>query len=139
MGRQRQACVDCHFFVRGFRDPGTGVGHTLDVGREQRDSSRSNDYSWRLTGETLKCDFGVWDEGFQPDPSQRHDRVVNTDRADFCFFWPWRPGMLLPAARVLQERAAAGREANRDRRLTVWGLWIAVAALVVNIIVTWWK
>ena len=136
MGRARQACVDCHFFVREFRDRGTGVGHSLEIGRDQRDSSRHDDYSWHRAEDTLKCEFGVWDEGFEPDPSHRHERVVNADRSDFCFFWPWHPGMLLPAARVLQQRAAANREASRDRRLTVWGLWVAVAALVANIIVT---
>jgi len=41
--------------------------------------------------------------------------------------------MLFPAAKVLQQREAAAREAHQDRRLTIVGLWIAAVALAANV------
>ena len=78
------------------------------------------------------CNFMVWDQGVHFDIGWRYEVIVETERSDSCFFFPWRQGMLLPAARLLQEREATNREANRDRLLTRWGLWIAAIALVVN-------
>ena len=40
--------------------------------------------------------------------------------------------MLLPAAKVLQEREYNNRKSARDRRITKIGLWIAAIALIVN-------
>ena len=41
--------------------------------------------------------------------------------------------MLLPAAVSLQAREAGDRAAGRDRRLTVYGLFVAAAALVADV------
>ena len=88
--------------------------------------------------DALSCYFGVWDEGHSScDVSQRPVVIAGTDRRNFCFFWGHRPGMFLPAAKVLQEREARLHEARRDRRLTLWGLWIAAAALIANVGLTW--
>jgi hypothetical protein len=65
----RQACVDCHFFSKSYRD-----------------------------------------------------RVFH-------------PGLLFPAAEELQRRESAAAEARKERRLTVIGLWIAAAALLVGAII----
>lgn len=135
MGSPRRACVDCHFFVQEYRDEGSGQPHCTGIEQEHRELARRNDYSWHKWG-SLRCHFLVWDEGYQFDPDRRHEVIVKSERAGFCFFWPWRPGMLFPAARVLQEREALAREATRDRRLTQIGLFIAAAALIANLVVT---
>src|SRR5207244_9177831 len=45
----------------------------------------------------------------------------------------YRQGMMIPAAKALQEREAQARDASRDRRLTIAGLWIAALALLANV------
>jgi hypothetical protein len=90
------------------------------------------------------CHFGVWDEGYNFDTATRRAVIVDAQRRGFCFYWPYRSGMLFPAAKVLQEREARDRDAARDRRLTIWGLWIAALALVANVFaqvaaaLKWW-
>ena len=135
MSEPDQACVDCHFFVVEYRDRDSLSlsGWTLPSYSEKT-GVRTNDFSWHKDSMALVCAYGVWDQGFRFDSCKKHELIVQTERKDRCFFLPWHPGMLIPAAKTLQERQAAYREANRDRRLTVWGLWIAAVALVVNAI-----
>jgi hypothetical protein len=126
MGDAKHACVNCHFLV--VADPNGYV-----VGNDRRARIRKRDYLWLDSG-FLACDFGVWHEGMgQPtDSDHRHTTIVTTNRKDFCFFWKYHPGMQSPAAKELQKREADNREASRDRRLTVIGLWVATIALVVD-------
>lgn len=138
-----QACVNCHFLVKEARglapDP-----ITLEVRTSEREQTRIGDYSWTAEHYALACHFVVWDEGHNFDRQHRHEVLVATDRRNFCFWWRHRPGMLIPAAKILQEREANTREASRDRRLTLYGLWIAAVALVANVWLTvaekltWW-
>lgn len=136
MSGPNRSCVNCHFFVRETRDPGDGRALNFVVPVDAREFARTNDFSWHESHWSLACDFGVWDQGCGFDVQHAYEVVVKTERGDDCFFWPCHSGMLLPAARTLQEREAAGRAANRDRRLTVIGLWIAAVALVANLAIT---
>jgi hypothetical protein len=135
--------VDCHFFVKTTRFSGADPFVQV-VSTAERARVRTEDFGWRHPEEALSCYLGVWDEGVNFDVAKRAEVIARTDRRGFCFFWPARPGMLLPAARLLQEREAQAREASRDRRLALIGLWIAAAALVVNVALTvasalgWW-
>jgi len=132
LGRRRQTCVECHFFVKEARGLPAGP-IVLPVSEEERAKARANDFAWVKPHYTLSCHFTVWDEGFDLPPDRRHEVIAATDRRDQCFFWKYRPSMLLPAAKVLQEREARDHEAQRDRRLTIWGLWIAAVALVAQL------
>lgn len=131
--KPKQACVNCHFFVKEARGLRNGPV-TLEVTETDRELCRAGDYSWHKDHYAIACHFAVWDEGHNFDMSRRHEVVVETDRQNFCFFWKHRPGMLLPAARVLQEREAQARDASRDRRLTIVGLFIAAIALLVDVL-----
>lgn len=133
MSKPRQACVDCHFFVSQFRNR-SDTPLTDVVNETNRESSRGNDFSWCPAQLSLMCHLMVWDQGVRFDLARRYEVIVETERSDSCFFFRWRQGMLLPAARLLQEREAALREASRDRRLTLVGLWIAAIALIVGVI-----
>jgi len=130
--RGKQTCVDCHFFMKEARGI-PGGPHTLEVKEDERAKSRSGDYSWHLDHYVVTCDFRVWDEGHNFDRSRKHEILTQVQRRDSCFFWKHRPGMLLPAARLLQEREAKAREARGDRRLTMYGLWLAAFALVAQV------
>lgn len=132
MSNPAEACVSCHFFTKEYRGDGNRP-MISDVAKEIRDRARGGDYGWIEDHYTLSCSFGVWDEGYNFAPAKRHEVLVKTNRSGFCFFWPHRPGMLLPAARILQERSAALRETWRDRRYAIIGLWIAGIALLAEV------
>ena len=126
-------CVDCHFLVKDLdaqRDP-VRV-RTVDVEEAERAQARRGEYGWKKGHHALRCDFTVWDEGYNFDPAKQHFVIVETDRSGECFFWPHRPGMLMPAARLLQDRESEYSRASRDRKMTICGLFIAAAALAVQ-------
>ena len=128
----RQACVGCHFFVKEYRENRPPLTFAVDA--REREASRAGDYSWHKDYQALACYMGVWDEGVgEFNLSPKHDLIVETERSGFCFFWQYRPGMLMGAAKILQERESSDREASRDRRLTVIGLWIAAVALLISL------
>ncbi len=133
----KQTCVNCHFFVKEARALRSGPA-TLEITEEERKNARAGDYSWHKEHYAIACNFGVWDEGHNFDRSRKHEILTQTDRCGFCFFWKHRPSMLLPAAKILQQREAEAREAKGDRRRTIYGLWIAAIALLVNVLVNVW-
>ena len=114
---RREHCVDCHFFVKEVRE--LPVPAILEVTPQERTLTRAGDYSWHKVHYAIACNMKVRDEGHNFDSSPKHAALTVTNRRDFCFFWPHRPGMLLPAAQVLQEREVRDRDARRDRRLTL--------------------
>jgi len=122
----KQTCADCHFLVREAR----GIQPqpiTLGVTVAERAKAKRGDYSWLLDHYALCCHRGVWDEGHGLDPGQRHTVVCRTNRRGKCFFWRFRPGMMLPAAVELQKGEAEAAEKHRARRLTSYGLLLAVS------------
>lgn len=133
-----QSCVNCHFLQKSYvRHGGEASEANFHVSAEERELVKREDYSWHQRTKqlyNLECFMDVWTEGYQFDHSKLHNVLVETDRRHFCFFWKFRPGMLMPAARTLQERDAAHRRASRDRRLTLIALFIAAIALLVDVI-----
>ena len=132
---RKQYCADCHFFIEELPTP-SGEPWTCEINTSARKEVREDEFSWMSGQSRLACSFGVWDERFDLARKDRHKLIVQTDRRNFCFWWRYHPGMLIPAAKILQEREAKQRESNRSRRLTTWGLWIASLALLANIWLT---
>jgi hypothetical protein len=124
-------CINCHFLVKQS-NPGT-----FEVTHRNREAIKNQDYSQISNNYSLGCYFGVWDEGHNFSPELRHQTIVLANRKNYCFFWPHRPGMLLPAAEILQKREADNHAAGRDRRFTLLGLWIAALALAADVISKW--
>jgi len=133
--KSKQSCVDCHFFVKTIKDPQRGP---IEIEASEREKARQEDYSWVVYGTGgvsvwLACSFGVWDEGYNKfDRAKRYQVIVEKDQGDSCFWWPYNPAMLIPAAKILQEREARNRDAEHDRSLTRRGLKIATIALFIN-------
>ena len=121
--------MNCHFFIKQTPE------HKLEVTQQERNAIKNHNFSVIKGHYALGCFFGVWDGGHNFDSQERFSTILYTSRKNFCFFWPWRQGMLLEAAKILQKREADNREASRDRKLTILGLWIATIALVANIVV----
>ncbi|MBM4327786.1 MAG: hypothetical protein FJ118_11560 [Deltaproteobacteria bacterium] len=143
LGQRKQTCVDCHFFekIAALVEHGE---NTLVVKESERNKALSGDYFWQLDMYVLACHFNVWREDPGYDLPRKQDVVIQVERHDQCFFWRHHPGMLLPAAAILQEREAKARETGRDRRLTICGLWIAALALLAQVLLKiaealkWW-
>lgn len=109
----------------------------MEITKSEREAISRQSYSGIRDHYALACHFGVWDEGHNLAPDSRQQIIVQMNRQNYCFFWPHRPGMLLPAAEVLQKREADNQEASRDRRYTLIGLWIAAFALVAEVLSKW--
>ena len=134
--KPKQSCVDCHFFVIKVRDPAV---KPRSIEKIERDKARKEDYSWIdcNRGSLPACYFGVWyKDYYKSGLKEYHQLIVEKDQADSCFWWKYHPAMRPEAASILQEREAKNRDAARDRRLTLYGLWIAAIALVINVWLT---
>ena len=131
----RQACVDCHFFVKSYRDSQPAM--TSLVTADKRAAVRERDFAWhddRQAPVALACDMKVWDEGLAGFPrDKRYALLVEQERKGNCFFRRYEPGMLLPAARELQTREMEADRWRKERRLTLVGLWIAALALLASL------
>lgn len=133
----RQACVNCHFFSKSYRDRPQALN--MAVNEQERTAVRRGDFEWHDSSPAvvaLSCRMNVWDQGVTGFPHEdRYGLLVETERRTYCFFRAFQPGMLFPAAEELQRRESAAAEARKDRRLTIIGLWIAAAALLVGAII----
>lgn len=129
MAQPQQVCINCHFFVKYSNN--LSGNRTINMGNDERNKIRNGELS-RDFG--LRCDFGVWDEGFNFEKTKVQEILLKTDRQDFCFYWKYRPNMLIPAAKILQERESVNRETLRERRLTIFGIWIAALALLLDVV-----
>ena len=131
-GAPKASCVNCHFFQQNTLE---GSRHFVrEVSHGDRDLTKKGDLSWKERTSEHVCVREVWAEGFKMPESGWHTHLVEVDRKEKCFFWEYTPGMLNRGAEELQKRAAETKEATRDRRLTIGGLWIAAMALVVSVI-----
>ncbi len=120
----KRACVDCHFLTElefhSVPDDLT-VGPPFVNGFEiiyeelhpyKREQAKKKDYSQfkSLTRGPLRCYLECWEErGLRPDQKLdevRHERIVETDRNDCCFFFEYKPTMSFEAAERMQERLA---------------------------------
>jgi hypothetical protein len=136
MSATKHRCVNCHFLVKRYRDHDPPI--TISVSATERTKVTSGDFSWADRGSpAICCSLGVWDEGV---PGFERDRmqeiITKDDRKGYCFFWDYRPGMLIPAAKELEERQSEREKSNRDHRFALVGLWIAALALFAQVVLS---
>jgi len=130
-----QSCLECHFLTKELYVEKVNKPYRSNLKVVEREKIRKHDFLWVREAESLCCHFGVWDEGVKRlKDEERYKEIVETNREKYCFFWKYRPGMLFKAAEVLQRRDEERREASRDRKLTIWGLWIAATGLFISAI-----
>lgn len=123
-------CLNCHFFIKTIHSENC-AHHTMAINQKMRDCIKKGDFSWRKQC-SLNCDFLVWSEGFTPNINLQ-ETIIKTKRND-CFFWKYKPNMLLPAARKLQKRKSENEKLKRSLMYTRIGLYISAFALLINII-----
>lgn len=118
----KRACVDCHFLTElEFRslpddftvDPPFVNGFEIiyeELHPYKREQAKKKDYSQfkSLTRGPLRCYLECWEErGLRPDQKLdevRHERIVETDRNDCCFFFEYKQTMSFKAAEEMQKR-----------------------------------
>lgn len=93
-----EACINCHFLMKECER------HKLEVNYQNREAIRKQDYSWLHGSCSLACYRGVWDEGYNSDPTRRNEIIIGTSQRGSCFFWKYAPGMLFPTAKELQQQ-----------------------------------
>ena len=132
-----KACINCHFFQREVSDrAGT---RALAVSEEIREGVRTRGLRWPIEDLTTTLYFGcyhqVWSKGNGVESEDVYNEIIKSGRNN-CFFFPYTPGMMFPAATTLQKRDFELKEAAKDRKHTILGLWIAGGGLVVGAIIS---
>ncbi|UZD55827.1 hypothetical protein [Caldimonas aquatica] len=130
----KKTCSSCHYFIR-LHYPERAAPFSLEVPREARRRAAAGDLSWQRESESLACHRGIWDEGVGCSESSKIEQVSKLNRRGRCYYLPYQPGMLLPAAEKLQaERASQSRELQRWR-IAVYSLVIAIAGLAAKLFI----
>lgn len=131
MKKTRQ-CIDCHFLISTWFHPSVDKKLEFVIDDKLRESGpESLVAAMDERNHILSCYRGVWDAGFLP--SLDRAKEIGVER--ICeWHLVHRPGMLLPAAVSLQERIAAFDDMRTERRLTIWGLFIAAGALLLDVL-----
>lgn len=129
----KAACANCQFFCRTYRGY-AGVEHTFDIREEQRRLALVGDLSWQRDAESLACFKGVWDEGVGLSRSTMATFIAKRRRNGECYFFPFQPGMLLPAAEKLQLLQHSRTENLRKYRLAIYALVVSIIGLLAKIL-----
>ena len=131
----KKTCRGCHFLAKEYREEGTDRLLSFSLDAAARNGMKSDPANAVKQYFSLKCHFGVWDEGVAGSVQER-DKVVNQmDRSNACFYFPYRTGMLFSAAETMQRRDAENTQLKRSHFYTRLGLWIAAGALLVNAVI----
>lgn len=98
----KEICRNCHFLAREYREENTGIVHSYSLSKDERNDFKSGVFDKIGDRYSLKCHMGVWDEGVDPNKKNRPRLINEIDRKNECFFYPHKPAMLFPAAKILQ-------------------------------------
>lgn len=129
-------CRNCHFLAK---EENTGRLLSFSLNESERELVQSNPACAVKDYYSLKCHFGVWDEGVSQSPGGRDITLNKTHRKGSCFFFPYHPAMRFDAASELQKRAEENRQLKRSNMYTRIGLWIAAGALIANAVIAYFK
>ena len=132
-------CRNCHFLAKECREEVTGRAHSFPLSESERKLVQSDPAHAVNQRYSLNCHLGVWDEGLSQPPGGRDVTINETPRGHSCFFFPYNPAMLFPAAKELQKRQEENRQLKKSYLYTQIGLWIAVMALIANVVIAYFK
>ncbi|MGN2245026.1 hypothetical protein ACFWZU_16140 [Frateuria sp. GZRR33] len=128
----KKICANCHFFVRRYHGQG-GAEHTFEVTAPNRLKAAQGNTSWQHDSESLACFKGIWDEGLGLNSTAKNAAISRENRRGRCYFLPYQPGMLLPAAEKLQQERASASSDKSKSRLAIYGLLLTIAGLVAKL------
>jgi hypothetical protein len=136
---KNKICRNCYFLTKCFRDiSAKKLEKFINIlSLEERKKCKNKDFNFmkKDRGEFLECSHLVWSEGSPGYESPDYNNLINQlNRKDECFYFKYRAGMLLPAAKELEKRKSDLYQLRKDRRLTEIGLIISGSALALNLI-----
>lgn len=92
------------------------------------------DFSWQRETETLCCFRGIWNEGVGFPESSKVEQAAKLNRKGNCYYMPYQPGLLLPAAEKLQEARLVQTREIQKLRIAIYGLIIGILGLLAKLI-----
>ena len=130
----KKNCRHCHFLAKELRDR-EGRIHSFSLSNEEREKAEKNPEDAVQSHYALNCHMGIWDEGISGSKGERNKIINLMTRNSNCFFFPYHPAMLFPAAQELQRREEENSQLKRSNMYTRLGLWVAAGALAINALV----
>ena len=131
----KQTCAGCHFFVRTLY-VGRGQPAVLAIAKDSRALASAGDLSWQRPEEALSCHRGIWDEGAGLPESSKSEQVAGLNRRGRCYFMPYQPGMLLPAAEKLQEARLEQTRELQKLRYAAYAVAASLLAILVKMLLS---
>ena len=129
----RTTCASCHYFVRVHHGE-RSQPFTLEIGRDNRRRSSAGDFTWQKETEAVCCHRGIWDEGVGFPESSKLEQVAHLNRKNLCYYMPYQPGMLLPAAEKLQDARLIQNRELQKIRFAVYAVALSILAVVVKLV-----
>jgi len=130
----QKCCLRCHF-LKQWKRSNDGGEWSWEVSRSQRSQLARGENVEKivLKEHSLACHQKVWDAANPFEDSSRDAHaILSADRGESCFFYPYTPGMFLPAAVELERREAGRREAKKDRHLVRWSIIVGILGTVLG-------
>src|SRR5437016_5542308 len=117
----KQVCLNCHFLQYVER-----VNSDTDSISRYPSLAERLDLESRPSGEghffSMYCAEGVWAEselvrqyGGMP---ERYEEILDTERENKCYFFPYTPSMDIKTAKDLWSRQEESRLRNEDKKFT---------------------
>ena len=131
----KKSCSTCHYFVR-TRNPERGERHTFEISHSIRVKAAQKELTWQREDESLSCFRGIWDEGVGFPESSKVEQIATLRRNGRCYYFPYQPGMLLPAAEKLQDARLTQTRELYKLRLAVYALVVSILALLAKLLVS---
>ena len=128
----KEICRNCHFLAKDYREETTDRVLSFSLTQNDRNAFKKNMFGTIDYHYSLKCHFGVWDEGVVRDKKNRPHLINEIKRKNKCFFYPYQPEMLFKAAEILQKRKEEYRQIKKAHKFTVIGFFIAGVGLMLN-------
>ena len=111
----KKICRNCHFLTKYTVTP-SGQRQVFVLDDNERTSLALGDMTCIEYIFRLKCHQLVWSEGTTG--AKRRDEIINkTKRNRNCFFFPYNPTMLLPAAEKLSKIQREKKERWKDKAI----------------------
>lgn len=112
----KSICRNCHFLTKYTRSP-TGQTFQFVLDAQERKEFKRGNMNIIEPQYALECCHLVWSEGTGTCRASRDEIVNLTSRKNKCFFFPFTPGMLLPAAEKIFQMRYKKKEKWKGRAI----------------------
>ena len=127
----KHCCKNCHFLIKDH------IWRNGEVRSFSWTTEERKNFRFRIEEDhRARCYKNVWNTGIDPTVQDRLKEVLLQDRKGDCFFLEEHPSMSFQAAYELFQIRNDNRQLKRSYRYTKIALWIAVASVIANVVMT---